>query len=433
MKINKFGIFSFFIMAFLFFCLASVAFTADDRDKAPDLFASNIYGLEGNNLTIGETRTIVIEVGNFNLVAAKHVKVKYQIDNLAVEDTIPEHGFIKGEKAFADFPKEARFNFSVDYKAVYPASFRIGVWVDSNDTVWETEENNNYMEKIFTVEGELTPAMFFAGKDIDLRIEKKINFSNLEPPVGFSINFKTKVLNNSNIEVWGAHIDMLVNDETVDSQELGTIAASNQKEIVFSYAFPTTGTYKVKFIADSRNEIPERDEKNNTTDTVNVNVKSGVFGTGHKDVAVTSFTLSKNYCMQGEKVTAEATVKNIGQDTLNLILFTIGPAEARPVAAKVIPVLDPGKEEKINVAIPTLIAGDYAYEARLDGKNVIKEDNEENNVRTAYLQVEKITREHARAQAANVAIEKISQAIDAFSRWLGGLGKPKPQPEQPKP
>jgi hypothetical protein len=386
---------------------------------------ANIVNLD-RDLAIDETRPITIVAGNPNLVDAKNIKVKYEFSNLGLDDKIPQHGYLAGEKTFSSVPKEDKVEFTVDYKAVYPGDYRLTVKADADDTVWETNETNNTLEKFFKIEGELTARMFFSGHDIDLKVDKKINFANIEPPAGFSVNFRVKVNNLSDIDVWGAKIDMLANDSVVDTLDLGTISAYGSTEVAFNYAFASAGTYKVKFIADSRDDIPERDEKNNTTDVVTVNVKAGVFGSGHKDVAVTSFALSDNYCMQGEKVTADATVKNIGQDTLNLILFTIGPVEARPIAVKVIPALDPGKEEKVTITIPTLIAGDYAYEARLDGKNVIKEDNEDNNVRTVYLHVEKITREQVRAQAANVAIEKINQAIDAFSRWLGSLGKPKP-------
>ena len=408
--------------------------TRNIRSEAPDLIVADVVNLD-RPLEVDETRSITIVIGNPNLVEAKNVKVEYEFWNLALNDVTPSHGYLKGTKVIPSVGQEGGASFVVDYKGVWPADYKLTILVDPQGAIAETDEYNNKLEKYFNVAGEITSQMYFSGKDADLSIDKDVKVSNKEPTTDLPVTFEVTVHNNCGITVWGADLDMLIDDKLEAGQALGDFYANDARTITFRNTFLKSGDYTVKFMVDAKKAIPEKDENNNVA-TVKMKVKPGILGTGYKDVAVTSFSLSKTSCLQGEPVTAQATVKNIGQDILRAVLCTIGPGGTKPVYIKVVPILDPGQEIKISTTLPALIAGDHTIEARVDGKNIIKETNETNNVMTASLHVEKITKENleqearkkaeaAKQKAGNVILEKIGQAQEAIDRWLRGLGKPK--------
>ena len=395
-----------------------------ERAKAPDLIIGQIVNLD-RPLELGERRSIEIGAGNINLVDAKGVIVRYEIWNTGMRARDAAHGYLKGEKNLGTIKAESRKQFTINYKGVYPGLHRINVKIDPDHKVKETDDYmNNELQKDFSVGGEITADMYFSDKNVDLVLADDFEVSNREPSINLPVSFGVTVQNNSDLEVWGADLDMFVDGELVSGLALGTLAANSSKTLGFQHAFSATGEYSVKIMVDAKEAVPERDETNNSV-TTTIKVKGGIFGTGHRDVAVTSFTLSKNSCLQGESITASATIKNIGQDTLNAVLCTIGPAGAKPVYFKILPVLDSGKEVKISVTLPALLAGDHTIEARVDGKNLIKEENEENNTKGLTLHVEPITKEKIKQKGVGIVVETIGKAKQAFDNWLRGWGKPK--------
>ncbi len=398
------------------------------RAEGPDLTVADIVNLD-TPLSVDETRQVTIVIANHNIVDAKSVKVNYEFWNLAVNDVTASHGYKKGSKSFSKVPKEGTASFSVNYKGVYPADYRLTVQVDPQGEVKETDEYNNTSERYFNVGGEVTSQMFFSGKDVDLSIDSDIQISNTEPPAGMSVNFDVTVHNYSKMEVWGADLDMFVEGELVDGQALGTLPSESTRELSFNYAFPKSGSHKVEFMIDAKEVVPEKNERNNTA-TATLEVKPGLLGgTGHVDVSVASFSLNKTTCMQGELVTAKVTIKNTGQDILYGVLATIGPSGNKPVYIKIFPILDPGEEAEISTTLPVFIPGEHIIEARVDGKNIIQEEDEDNNIMGVTLVVEKVTREGVKEElkqkTTGVVVEKANKVVDAVNRWLKGLGKPR--------
>ncbi|MFC1645987.1 CARDB domain-containing protein [Candidatus Omnitrophota bacterium] len=395
-----------------------------ERATGPDLTVAQIVNLD-TPIKVGRTRQIEVYIGNLNMVDAKGVDVEYEFLNLDRNNIQPSHGYLKGTKSLGIIRAESRTSFTIPYKGVYPGRYKLTVIVDPEDKVQETDEYyNNQIEKLFNVGGEVTSEMYFSGRGADLSIDEEINVSNLAPAAGTPVNFEVTARNNSGIDVWGADLDMLVDGELVDGQALGTFAASSSKTLSFNYTFAATGDYVVKLMVDAKEAIPETDEGNNTA-TITISVQPGAFGTGHRDVAVTSINLSKTSCFQGELVTATATIKNLGQDTLNGVLCTIGPSGRKPFYVKVLPVLELDEEVEISVTLPALVAGDHTIEGRVDGKNIFKEENEENNILATSIHVEPISAEGIKEKSSGAVLEKIGNVRDAFNRWLRGWGKSK--------
>ncbi|MDP3143148.1 MAG: CARDB domain-containing protein, partial [Candidatus Omnitrophota bacterium] len=327
------------------------------RTEGPDLIVANVVNLD-RPLEVGETRAITIVVGNPNQVEAKKVKVDYEFWNLALNDITPSHGYLKGSKILPSVPAEGDGSFVVDYKAVYPADYKLTIQVDPDTTVPETDEYNNKLEKYFSVGGEVTSQIYFSGKDVDLAIDKEVKVSNKKPNANLPVTFEVRVRNNSAINVWGADLDMFINDKLEAGEPLGDFAANSEKTFTFTHTFTASGDYNVKFMADAKNAVPEKDEGNNIA-SVTIEVAAGIFGTGHRDASVASFSLSKTTCLQGEPVTASAVIKNTGSDPLRALLCTIGPHDFKPFYVKIIPILDPGKEIKVSTTLPALIAGEH--------------------------------------------------------------------------
>ena len=397
-----------------------------ERAKAPDLVIDHIS--IDRSLELGETMSIEIGFGNMNLVDAEGVIVRYEIWNTdrRARDWDAAHGHLKGEKNIGTVKAESRGQFVVDYKGVYPGPYRINVKIDPDRKIKEIDSwfNNNELRKDFSVEGEITPALYFFDKNVDLAIDKEVSVSDSNPSAGTTkVVFKVTARNNSDIVVWGADLDMFIDDELEAGERLGDFPAQSEKTFTFINTFLATGDYTVKFMVDPKEAVPETDEGNNTVTTV-IKVKPGIFGTGHRDVAVTSFSLSKTSCLQGEPVTATATIKNVGKDILRAVLCTIGPQGRRPVYVKIQPILAPGQEIKISTTLPALFVGDHIIEARVDGKNLYIETNEENNAKSASLHVEAITKEKVKERVEEKAEEKAGEIIETIDRWLRGLGKP---------
>jgi len=393
------------------------------RAEGPDLIVASISGLD-RRLEVNEKVSLVISVGNLNMVDAGRVKVNYEFWNTTVNDITPSHGYSKGEKTIASVPKEGRAEFALDYKAVYPGSYKLTVWVDQKASVSETNEYNNTLEKYFSVGGEITSEMFYSGKGADLSIGQEVRVSNYSPSVDMPVTFEVDGFNNSSLDVWGADLDMFVNGKPVSGEPLGTFISESFKEVIFEHAFSATGSYAVKFMIDAKEAVPEANEANNTVE-VTINVEAGIFGTGHRDVAVTGFSLSKSSCYQGEMITAKAIIKNLGSDPLRGVLCTIGPSGSKPFYVKIVPFLDAGEEIEISATLPALIAGEHVLEGRVDGKDIFDEENEENNIIGASITVTPITREDIKSDVKGAAQEKINQTINAVNKWLNGLGRPK--------
>ncbi|MFH1202058.1 MAG: CARDB domain-containing protein [Candidatus Omnitrophota bacterium] len=419
-------LFIFSLTSFFIFFLNSTKFLVlaqQEGESCPDLIVSGIVNLD-SPLYINENRKIKIIIGNLNRVDARNVKVKYEIRNLNVFEKDRFHGYLKGKKVLGRVEAGKTRDFVLNYKGVYPAHYELGVTVDPGGRVSETDKGNNLSAKQFRVEGDLTPGIFFAGKGkrIDLALDKKIGVSTLEPPAGISVNFLVTVNNNSDLEIWGADLDMYADGKLVANQPLENLPAYGNKETSLYYAFSAGGGRKVEFVVNSKGIIPERKRANNSA-SIWITVKPGAYGTGVKDVAVTSFVLDKEITLEGQSVKAEVLVKNSGKDTLNNVLCAIGLKDQKPFYIKILPILDPGQEVKLEVMIPALAAGEHIIEARVDGKNIVKELNEDNNVRSVSLYVEKITGEHVKAKGAIIIPEKIGRAIAAVNRWLRGPGQ----------
>ena len=375
-------------------------------------------------LDVNETRNVTIVIANPNLAQAKDVEVFYELHTWGKD---MKRGYLEGTVKLGDIPAEGRKDFSVDYKAGPPGFYQLQVLVDHKKRIKETNEDNNTLDQTFSVEGETTSQIFFSGKNADLSIDKEIRINNIDPLVGQTVNFEFTVFNNSDIEVWGADVDMFVNDELVFGEPLGTFAPNSWRELVFDHAFSKSGEYAVKIMVDSKEAIPEVNESNNVVSTT-MNVQPGIFGSGHKDVAVMNISLSKAPCMQGEPVTIQATVKNVGQDTLHGVLCTIRTENRPPFFIKVLPILDPGEEVKLSKTLPAFISGEHKIIVTVDGKNMIKEADEENNVKTIKLIVKPISKEQLKdlkdgikTKGKNVIKNKVDEIKGAVNNWLRGL------------
>jgi len=393
------------------------------RATGCDLEVTQITNLD-RPLEVSEKRQVLITVGNRNLVEAKKVEVEYEFVNRSVADKTVAHGYLRNTKNLGSIAPEDRKTLSLTYKAVYPGQYSLKVTVDPKNKIKETDDTyNNTLQKNFSVGGDVTAEMFFSGKGVDLAIEGDVMVSNLEPPAGIAVNFEVVVVNNSDIEVWGADLDMFADGELASGYPLGTIAANSSKTFNFSHTFSASGDYKVKFIVDAKEMVPEKDEANNKAEVL-IKVKPGIFGSGHRDLMVSSFSLSKSSCLQGELVTAKATIKNVGLDSLPAVLCTIGPSEKKPFYVKVFPLLDPQEEVEISTTLPALFAGDHIIEARVDGRNMIKETDENNNIMSVSLRVEPITKKQLKAKAGDIIVENIGKIRDGIGKWLKNLGKP---------
>jgi subtilase family serine protease len=338
-------------------------------------------------LTVGEVRNFSFEIRNNAAQTIEDITAVVETFNTDVKKTLPKYGYgwreIKIPYIPAKKPQIGNTR-SIDsqYKAVYPGNFRLQITL---------LVNNNTAAKAYTtfkVKGdqELPSPQ---SRDLDLAATD-IWIDNQTPNVGEVISGGFVVRNDSPVAVKNIEWKVYSDVNEVAAGTISEIGAGDSYTVNASSQADQEGTFTIKAIVDPDNKIPETNENNNTvTKQLTITSESQPLSLPNVDVAVVSVALSNAHIKVGQDTKVQATVKNLGSDTVNAVpvAFLVGDVN---FSVQVIDSLPPGGTKTVTATLVGLVGGTYTITVIADRREFIKETNEGNNQRDTTLVVEKL-------------------------------------------
>ena len=146
------------------------------------------------------------------------------------------------------------YEAAITLSGVSAGNHTVQVIADYNNTVSESNENNNTRTATFN----------WVGGTPDLSITS-FTVSPGNPCAGSNALFQFTIVNNGTGNAAGTfYNEVLVDGVSVGTFTLSNLPAQNSASGSFNLAFPQKGSYNVQLKTDSRNNISESNENNNT-------------------------------------------------------------------------------------------------------------------------------------------------------------------------
>ena len=228
--------------------------------------------------SVGATVVYTVSVKNRGTVIANSSRVHFYIGSASWGDK--DGGLIyPGETLPLTFSWFAKAG-PRDIKAI----------VDKNNSVPETDEDNNEMTVLFSV---LLP---------DLIIDD-ITWSLEEPSISDNVGFTVSVTNQGNAASGNSTVNFYVDNKYLDSAWTDELDPGTSENVTFSW-IAKEGTHDIKATVTPHAVVTESDETNNE--------KIVTFSPSLADLIVQNITWSPTLPSVGDKVTFTVTVKNQG-------------------------------------------------------------------------------------------------------------------------
>lgn len=195
---------------------------------------------------------------------------------------------------------------NAEFDTVFPSegTFNTVATVDSNNVIYELDENNN----TFTQPIDVTPA------NIDLTITN-IVINPATPQQGVAMTATVTVANNGNNDAgpftvsWNPDANgLLVPSPGTLTQQVNSLASGATTDVVFNFNYPQFGSFHTIATVDAFSVIKETNETNNEA------IKDFDVSPGDVNLQIESFTVNpgSNVLKRFEKATATIVVKNVG-------------------------------------------------------------------------------------------------------------------------
>jgi len=253
----------------------------------PDLTLSrsNITFSDNNPIT-GDTITIYAEIHNIGEEDAYNVTVCFYDEGEMLNCTTVPVVNASGMETIEMF-----------WNAAPVGWHRIKVVVDGNNTILESDENNNVATRYIYVSPEDAADLCIHSEDIV--------FSNTNPAPGENVTFYAIIHNIGEAEAQNVTVRFYVDDVQLGSpKHAPSIPVGENTTVTTSWIASEAGSHVVKVIADAPLEF---DKSNN-------NATKGIL-IGKHDVAVTDVAPLENAVEQGHVTTIMVTVENEGHFT----------------------------------------------------------------------------------------------------------------------
>ena len=257
---------------------------AGNLDLAPSNLSSNIYFDKYN----AQTKTI--EGIHFMILENDGSSTLNQVPaftvNLYLYKSSTEYYFIKtfnvndfhemSARTFGDYDNgQARIDIDISTLSNVPSNtYKLGVYVDADEQITETNENNNAI--LFSDNGsfDYTKGVVVVDKpDLTILSKTYTYDGNSESLQNIKVNVKNQgALSASSSSIKIEIIEIGGNNATTSStQSVGVIAPGSTTQVSLNnvdltqlMGFNTNGTYKMIITVDSGNALDESDENNNT-------------------------------------------------------------------------------------------------------------------------------------------------------------------------
>ena len=214
----------------------------------PDLEISEGH-ITTENLVSGMTGTIYVNIENKSGTDLYGVPVKYALKELSTNVVISQETITK------DCPKNWTTTITIYVSNLYYGDYLLTVLVDPDDTVEESDETNNTVEKILHVSAS------------DLSISD-ISFSSPAPKVEEEIRIVAEIKNIGEAStIKSFKVGFYQGERLIDEKKIEKLDPGAFKS-VFAYWTPRLeGETEITVKTDSREEIDEMDETNNSLPT----------------------------------------------------------------------------------------------------------------------------------------------------------------------
>jgi hypothetical protein len=270
---------------------------AGNLDLAPSNLGSNIYfdNYNAQTKTLEGIHFMILENnGSNSLTVVPDFTVK-----LYVYKNANEYYFIQtfnvtnfheiSARTFGDYDNgQARIDIDLStISAITDGSYKLGVYVDADDNITESDENNNAI--LFSDNGAFnyTKGVVQVNKPDLTILSKTYNFDDMAEEIN---NLKVSVKNQGNASAAASKIKVTIvetggNNGTISSeQSIGIIAAGSTQEITLNnidltqlFGFDANDpnvSYKMIITVDSGSELDESNENNNTNTENPINFAS---------------------------------------------------------------------------------------------------------------------------------------------------------------
>jgi parallel beta-helix repeat protein len=250
--------------------------------------------------TVGDTINIYATVHNIGETDAYNVTVEFfdEDTRIASPITIPR------------INASAQETVDVSWNATLDGWHRIKVVVDGNNTIPESNENNNMATRYIYVSLEVGADLYM---DQTLLHSEDIIFSNTCPALGENVTIYATVHNIGEVIAQNVTVIFYVDDVQLGSPKIiPSVPVGGNETVSTRWIASQAGSHVLKVIVDA----PKEKNKNN-------NVATRAIIVGKHDVAVMNVTASKTVVGQGYSLNINVTAANQGEftETFNVTAY----------------------------------------------------------------------------------------------------------------
>ena len=306
----------------------------------PDLIVSDI-SYSPQQPAIGDVVTFNATLTNQGKGLAGNFKVAYYVDNNLISVGIA------GPLAYGE-----SVNGTCNWK-ITNGYHTFTVNIDDGNSVWESDENNN------------TRSISLAPDMPDLTISNVV-WSPAEIIPGQEVVFTIDIENIGSLTAGASRLAYYVDDNIAGFNDIGPVAAGSKITQTLKWA-ASAGQHHISIVADSKNQVAEIDETNNT---VTVDIPP-------PDLIVKNISYSSQDAATGDTVTITASIMNTkGSRTPECTAECY--VDGASIGTKQVPGLDAGQSADITFDWKAL-PGTHSFNVRADVNNNVMETDETNN------------------------------------------------------
>jgi subtilase family serine protease len=322
-------------------------------DPLPDLvITTEDITFPQSAYVVNESSTVNATILNIGRADASGVTVSFYDDGVLFET-----------KTIASIPNGSSVITSGMLTPSYSGTHTIIVKVDANNTIPETNENNNQAFRSLYVYPDLpdfTPSYIY--------------YSDSTPYDGQQVTVYANIANIGSID---SPTNVSFN---LDNNFIGTVPVSIQGRNGYAIAslpitFVNPGTHQIKVIVDEAGNVIEADEGNNQlTDSIYVHAPQ-------PDLRADNIFLNISDPVLGDSVLVTGVFRNDGETSANNVIANLYIGGTL-VNSTPITNLSAGSSETITSSWTPITNGYFDIQLSIDPQNTIAESNEDNNVRT---------------------------------------------------
>jgi subtilase family serine protease len=236
------------------------------------------------------------------------------------------------------------------------------------------------------------------------------------PIQGQQATIDVKVTNAGTCTAFGATVQWKITPFATSgpSDQITSLGAGQTTDVLLPYTFTKAGNFESIAIVDTKNTVPETNEKNNTQILPVTVLAAGI------DLSISSISTQPdppvadgypNDPVQGRNETTTIVVHNGGNTAAGPFQVKWVPKPFAPAVTKAVASLGANSSVSINLSYTYQQAGTFRSTATVDATRRVKETNERNNTATKSVVV--------RPQAADLIVTDV--AISPTPIIPGGL------------